>query len=324
MRARADRRRLPVARALAGAARDGVRRARDPVRPRGPRPARADAVRRRRSLPCSASPGSAAAARELFALPALAVLRPPPRPASTSSRAGCAAARSHSPERVAEETEKLRAAPLPALEALRGGRDAGRGGPRACAAVDAPRRVRARRRRGPERRRARTCAPTRRSRGCSTSSRAGRRSAATLDARGRRRGARAARPCSVARAGGAGRVAVLDLLRARTRALRRRLRARARGGEPAAARARPRRSSTTSARAAPRRRACSAPDPVARDRYLFYTACTRATRAALPRPRGGDRRGQPARAEPVLGRGARASSRPTTSPAGRAAARSRR
>ena len=42
-------------------------------------------------------------------------------------------------------------------------------------------------------------------------------------------------------------------------------------------------------------------DPVARDRYLFYTACTRAVAAALPRARGGDRRRRAAPAEPVLG-----------------------
>ena len=48
------------------------------------------------------------------------------------------------------------------------------------------------------------------------------------------------------------------------------------------------------------------PDPVERERYLFYTACTRATPAADARARGGHRRGQPARAEPVLGRGRRA------------------
>ena len=44
------------------------------------------------------------------------------------------------------------------------------------------------------------------------------------------------------------------------------------------------------------------PDPVANDRYLFYTACTRASRPALPRARGGRRRRQPARSEPVLAR----------------------
>ena len=49
-------------------------------------------------------------------------------------------------------------------------------------------------------------------------------------------------------------------------------------------------------------------DSVARDRYLFYTACTRARAAARARPRGGDRRRRAARAEPVLGRRPRRSS----------------
>ena len=72
--------------------------------------------------------------------------------------------------------------------------------------------------------------------------------------------------------------------------LRHRLRARARGGHPPAARL---------GLAVPRRRPApassapgsSGPDPVSRDRYLFYTACTRAIPAPLPRPPGSDRRG---------------------------------
>jgi len=47
------------------------------------------------------------------------------------------------------------------------------------------------------------------------------------------------------------------------------------------------------------------PDQVSRDRYLFYTACTRATSAPLPRPRSSDRRRGAARTEPVLGGGRR-------------------
>ena len=90
--------------------------------------------------------------------------------------------------------------------------------------------------------------------------------------------------------------------------------------------ARRRRSSTTTrgARSTSAARGCSGPTPVSRDRYLFYTACTRPLAAALPRPRGGDRRRQPARAEPVLGRGAGGLRRRTTCGAGRAGARSRR
>ena len=43
------------------------------------------------------------------------------------------------------------------------------------------------------------------------------------------------------------------------------------------------------------------PDPASRDRYLFYTACTRPRRLPDARSRGGDRRRLTARAEPVLG-----------------------
>ena len=50
-------------------------------------------------------------------------------------------------------------------------------------------------------------------------------------------------------------------------------------------------------------RGSSGPTRSARDRYLFYTACTRAVAPALPRAGGGDRRRDAARAEPVLGRG---------------------
>ena len=53
-------------------------------------------------------------------------------------------------------------------------------------------------------------------------------------------------------------------------------------------------------------RGSARPDPVERERYLFYTACTRATQPPDARARGRDRRGQPARGEPVLGRGRRA------------------
>ena len=73
--------------------------------------------------------------------------------------------------------------------------------------------------------------------------------------------------------------------------------------EPSRAAAAARRSSTTTTRERLGGRLQRA-DPVSRDRYLFYTACARPDAAALPRPRVRDRRGQPARGEPVLGRGA--------------------
>ena len=66
------------------------------------------------------------------------------------------------------------------------------------------------------------------------------------------------------------------------------------------------------------------PDAVARDRYLFYTACTRALAAALSRARGGGRRRQPARGQPVLARRAGALRSATTCGAGPAGGRSRR
>ena len=118
----------------------------------------------------------------------------------------------------------------------------------------------------------------------------------------------------------AGRVAVLDLLRARTRSFAAVF---VLGLEEGSL---PRRSRTSPFLDDDRRRELPArlerPDQVSRDRYLFYTACTRATAAALPRARGGDRRRRAARAEPVLGGGRRGSSPPTTSRARRSGARS--
>ena len=97
-----------------------------------------------------------------------------------------------------------------------------------------------------------------------------------------------------------GRVAVLDHERATDAHIRGRVRARPRGrGVPAARRDRRRSSTTSCARALGGRLA--RPDAVARDRYLFYTTCTRATPAARARSRGGERRGCATRAEPVLG-----------------------
>ena len=66
------------------------------------------------------------------------------------------------------------------------------------------------------------------------------------------------------------------------------------------------------------------PDAVERDRYLFYTACTRPrTRLVLVRE-GANDEGSPDPAEPVLGTRSPRSSSPTTSRGGRVGVRSRR
>ena len=106
-------------------------------------------------------------------------------------------------------------------------------------------------------------------------------------------------------------------------ALRRRLRARARGGQRCRGAARPRRSSTTT-RVGELGGRLERPDPVARDRYLFYTACTRALpsgscSSARPRPTTASRA---SRARSGT-RSARCSTR-TTSAARRGGGRSRR
>ena len=106
-----------------------------------------------------------------------------------------------------------------------------------------------------------------------------------------------------ASAGEAGRVAVLDLLRARTRDFDAVF---VLGLEEGAL---PRRSRSSPFLDDERRRALPGrlerPDHVSRDRYLFYTACTRDAPADA-RAGGGDRRGDAARAEPVLAGGGRA------------------
>ena len=156
---------------------------------------------------------------------------------------------------------------------------------------------------GPPRptRRASTCAPTRPSTACSTSSTAGgaRRRAVARGAPGRARG----RDCS-RRAGR--RVGPRRGARPAARphaAVRRRLPARARGGRAAAARAGvavPRRDGPAPAR----RPACARGAPSTRPLPLLHRLCPRLA-APLPRSRGGERRRRAARGEPVLGRGAR-------------------
>ena len=123
-----------------------------------------------------------------------------------------------------------------------------------------------------------------------------------------------------------GRVAVLDLLRARTRRFEVVF---VLGLEEGSL---PRRSETPRLLDDDTRRALEAstrvrlprPEPVARERYLFYTACTRATRAPLPRPRGGDRRRLARARRARSGTTSAASSTRRTSRAGRPAGRCRR
>ena len=220
---------------------------------------------------------------------------------STTSRAACAGARSTRPERVEEEAEKLREAPLPGLAELR--------------AADHRRSLRC----------ARSCAR------CSLRVRhrgsACRRDVASRPARVRRRAARARRArragalsaarsgartwsprSSAPRCGSARRpksgASPCSTCCARARALRRRLRARARGGVAAAPRAH---------LAVPRRR----PPPRARRRGSSAPIRSAATATSSTPPARARRRrlylvreaatddGAPARAEPVLGGGRR-------------------
>ena len=242
-------------------------------------------------------------------VPALAVLRARRAPTPTSSKAGCADGACQA-ARVEEETITLRGQPLPLLDRVRDAADP-------LAAVARPRAGDARapptgsRRRRSTRPPGSTCARTRPSRGSSSELEGWRalggeahprRGRGPLE-RTRRCGAAVrARPdasrCSTsfAHAPAASRsCSCSDSRRAACRAARR-----------------ARRSSTTTRRpsSSARRAAagCCGPTPSARDRYLFYTACTRADAAPLPRPRGGERRGLAARGEPVLGRGAARSS----------------
>ena len=277
-----DRRRLPVARALAGAARDRVRR-RSASRTRS-RAACGSARRRsaRRSLGLLRFAWLGGEPARPVRVPALAVLRACPRRTSTSSRAGCAAAASARRSGSRRRSRSCAGSRCRALERAPRRPTTRSTAVREPRARDAARRVRARgaaRRRGA---RGSTCAPTRRWRGSSDElerlARARRRARAARTSSPRS----SARPCAGAARGEAGpRRRARPAARAHA-ALRGRLRARARGGRPAAPRGRARRSSTTSARRELERSSRAGrllrPDPVARDRYLFYTACTRPTR----------------------------------------------
>ena len=233
-------------------------------------------------------------------LPALAVLRASRARTSTSSRGGCAAARSPPARAVEEETVRLRdGQPLPALEAVRGRGGAGRSRSRRCAATmlraahgleapparrgDAARPARARRRAAAARR-ARRLARRRRRRSPPTTCRGARAHGGAAGARGRARPGRRARP------------------RARADAsLRGRLRARARGGQPAAPRRRlavPRRRRRSELDGRDRAR-LTRPDPVApRPLPLLHRlhardAAARTSSARRPRDEGSPREPSP-------------------------------
>ena len=245
-----------------------------PVRDRRPRAARRDAARPRAALAAPLRVGRRRAATSSTRSCARRTRASRAR-ASTSPRAGCAAARSRRRSSSRTETERLREAPLVALRELR------------AAAIAGRRRARAARPRWSRRRTALDGA-------------AGRRHLAARPAL-RRRGDAAARRARGAGSGSAsrsaaddviaalerlevstgdggepGRVAVLDLMRARTRRFEVVF---VLGLEEGSL---PRRGRSSPFLDDDRRRELGArlerPDPVSRDRYLFYTACTRATR----------------------------------------------
>ena len=206
--------------------------------------------------------------------------------------------------RVEEETIKLRGKPLPILDQIRSHEPLGR---RSHAGrVDAAR--------------ARTGSTRRRSASVRADLRA---YEAVLTAAGRARGLGAlgehlsreeilaALERATVRGSAAsepGRVHVLDLMRARTRRYETVfVLGLEQGSLPRRSRATPFLDDEARAEIDVRKRGArlARPDQVSRDRYLFYTACTRATRRALSRPRGSDRRRLAARSRAVLGRGTR-------------------
>ena len=278
-------RRRPVGRALARAARDGVRVARHPVRDRVAAAPRGDAARARAALAAPLRLARGRPARAVRLSP-LAVLGH--RPGGRRLRRGPSARprrRRARPRRGGD-----RAVPRGTARSAAGAsrrRIASRRRPGACSASMVAVGVRPRSAACRASSPGSTCARTPPRRGCSTSSRAGRRSAsrsgpttlvAALDRLEVTPGA-ASEP---------GRVAVLDLLRARTRRFDVGLRARPRGGvapEAVAQLAVPRRRPAARARAAARasRRRQPRPLPLLHGLYARHAA-------AAARARGRERR----------------------------------
>ena len=316
--ARGDRRRLPVARAL-----------RAPLETAFATLGRA--VRGRRAACGWRTPFGKAllallrfdwrgpARRDLFASCARRTRASPGR-TSTSSRDGSAAAAIRD-ERVEEETIRLRGAPAPAPRLLRGAarsrrRDAVAG------SRDAARRLRARARRRRARTAEPTCAPSRRCDACSTSWTAGPASAAPPRATtcSRRSSGRRAAPPGPASGTCRG---ARPHARARTRPLRGRLRARPRGGQPAAPRRLRRRFSTTTCGASSTASARLARPDAARARPLpllhrLHARVASGSRSSVPPRATTAHRARPARS----GTRRRRSSTRTTWRAGRGAGRS--
>ena len=289
---------VPTRRPLARAARDRVRDGRHPVRGRRPRracPRRRSATRCSR---CSASPGPAPGARELYALPPLAVLGhrplerrlrrgPAARPRGRGARAGRGRDR-------AAARGAARAAAQPARRRHRRSRASARCSPRWSRRRTASTGRRSATPRGS------TCAasprPTRLLDELETWERARRAARAPTDLIA----ALERLEVSTGDAGEPGRVAVLDLMRARTRRFEVVF---VLGLEEGSL---PRRGRSSPFLDDDRRRELGArlerPDPVSRDRYLFYTACTRATRRLVLVREAATDEGAPTPGELVLGR----------------------
>ena len=249
----------------------------DPVRDRGPRPPRRRRRSARRCSRCSASSGTAAAAA--ISTPSSARPTPASRArTSTSSRAACAAVASPRGRR----SRRRRSASATAAAARRSRRCAAREArsracarspPRCCAAPTASkRRPSARQPRRPARATRRSRA-ARRARGLARARRRAR--AATRSSRALERA-----EVRLGAAGERGRVAVARPARARTRRFEAVFLLGLEEGTL------PRRATRSpflddDARGELDRRSArgsTRPDPVERERYLFYTACTRAAR----------------------------------------------